>query len=362
MPSTPNLRPDDHSGRVDIARLVAPNVVATAGEFGEVRFWSTNDAKPIRAESKHSERFVLALAVSDDRTTMFSCSHELLYWDLAARPIKSRFLGKHGGYQLGDVAILPDQRTVAVASAAEAVCLFDVSSGDSSFLFHRQAVKSVLSLPDGKHLISASREAKLGPSDEGTAVFSVWDLDSESVVGEANLPTPVTQLVVLENGRTVFYGSESGKLVWWDYRSARPNRIVQAYDGEWVDSLQVSADGKLAITAGKQTADVWRIRGGKQVTSFQSHTDSVGTACFLDKYHAVSGSRDGSIRVWRVTDGKEVAAFRDLPEKRKKIACYLDDPWEIKCVATDAFTIVAGEASGRIRILRFDGDKLQVLR
>ena len=89
--------------------------------------------------------------------------------------------------------------------------------------------------------------------------------------------------------------------------------------------------------------------------------DAVKAACFLDD-HAVSGSRDATIRVWRISDRRQVSLFTDAPGDRDEVPSYLDDPWEIHCVAAIKGTIVAGETSGRVRILRFDGETLHLQR
>lgn len=102
-PKSPTLQPGDHTGRILIARTIAPNVVATAGRFGEVRFWDTTHAQPIAIRSKHSANdFVHALSLSADGTAMYTCSDEVLRWDLKRVPIESRIIGRHGGFQMGE--------------------------------------------------------------------------------------------------------------------------------------------------------------------------------------------------------------------------------------------------------------------
>jgi WD40 repeat protein len=371
-PRSPTLQPGDHSGSIQIARTIASNVVATAGRYGEVRFWDTTNARPIATHSKNSiNDFVHALSVSMDGTAMYSCSDEVVRWDLTTNPIESRKMAAHGGYQIGDLALLADQRTVAVACVDNTVGLIDGHTGKEHLLRHDDHVTSVLALPDGKHLVSVtyeyfnesvtSEDIEYAPL-ETEATFVVWKLQSRKKVQEVKLPLPVTRLLLLPDKSTVLYGTEGGRLVWWDWRDAKPQRVVDAHDDGWVDALELSDDGDLMITAGDKTAKVWHARTGHPIACFDQHTARVKAACFIDKDHGASGSKDATIRVWRISDQEELARFTDVPDDRDEVPSYLDDPWEIHCIVANKRTIVAGETSGRVRILQFDGKKLNLRR
>jgi WD40 repeat protein len=363
-PRPPTLRSGDHSGRILIARKIAPNVIATAGRYGEVRFWDTINAKPVATHATNSTNdFVHALSISTDGTAMYSCSDEVVRWDLTTNPIESRRIAAHGGYQIGDLAVLPDQRTVAAACVDKTVGLIDERTGIEDLLTHDSRVTSVLALPDGKHLVSVTSEAEIKLTrSETEATFLVWELQSRQKVREVRLPLPVTRLMLLGDANTVLYGTEDGRLVWWDWRAPKPQRIVDAHEDGWVDAVELSDDGLMMITAGDKTAKVWHAHTGAPIACFDQHTDRVKAACFIDKDYAVSGSRDATIRVWRISNQMELARFTDVPDDRVEVPSYLDDPWEIHCVVADKRTIVAGETSGRVRIFQFDGKKLNLRR
>ncbi len=138
--------------------------------------------------------------------------------------------------------------------------------------------------------------------------------------------------------------------------------LSTAHDDGWVESVELSEDGNLIITAGDKSAKVWHARSGQLIGCFDQHSDCVKAACFIDNDHAVSGSRDATIRVWRISDQREVTRFADVPENRDEVPSYFDDPWEIHCVVANQRIIVAGETSGRVRILQFDGNKLNLRR
>ncbi|MEM7314390.1 MAG: hypothetical protein AAF497_14680, partial [Planctomycetota bacterium] len=63
-----------------------------------------------------------------------------------------------------------------------------------------------------------------------------------------------------------------------------------------------------------------------------------------------------------IANGDRICSFSDAPEKRKPIASYLTDPWSIEAVDAYQDRILAGEASGRVRILQCVEESLVVLR
>lgn len=357
----PCRRDGDHSGRILIARTIQPRLAVTAGRYGEVRFWDTSTAEPIEVQSDHSvDDFVHAIALSPDLTSMYSCSDEVLHWNLASRPIVSRSMVSHGGYQIGGLGLIPNRNRLAIACVDGSVGLIDLNSDTETLLNHQDRVTAVLPVPDGDHLISVISAATLAVGQGST--FAVWALDSEEMVRRVSLPHPYTRLLLLIDHSTVLYGTDDGRLVWWDWRSDEPLRVATAFDDNCVDAIALSASEHLAATAGAQAVKVWRVNDGELMTTFDGHSNDVKAVCFLDDDHIVSGSRDATIRIWRLSDQQELARFTDAPADREEIPGYLDDPWEVHCLTADGNTIVAGETSGRVRILRFDGRELELLR
>src|SRR5262249_51522087 len=155
------------------------NLIVTAGRYGEVRFWNPTTATAIAAQSKHSDSFVTALSVSTDGSAMYSSSNELLHWDLRKVPIRSRKICSHGGYPMEDVALLADQRTVAVSCVDKTAGLIDALSREEQVLRHNGRVTRMLALPDGKHLVAVASQVEIKfAASETEATFVVWNVDA----------------------------------------------------------------------------------------------------------------------------------------------------------------------------------------
>jgi WD40 repeat protein len=89
---------------------------------------------------------------------------------------------------------------------------------------------------------------------------------------------------------------------------------------------------------------VWDPESGQCVRTLKGHRSSVnGVAITPDGRRAVSASQDNTLRVWDLESGKELALLT------------ADSPTASCAVSLDAWTIVAGDATGNIHILKNGG-------
>ena len=123
---------------------------------------------------------------------------------------------------------------------------------------HTNSVRSVAFSPDGRHIVSGSRDKTI----------RVWDAQTGCQVGN-----PL-------QGHT-----------------------------DSVNSVAFSPDGRQIVSGSSdKTIQIWDAQTGGQVGNpLQGHTDSVNSVAFSpDARHIVSGSKDQTIRVWDTQTGSQV--------------------------------------------------------
>ena len=90
-------------------------------------------------------------------------------------------------------------------------------------------------------------------------------------------------------------------------------REVRCFRGHrfTVWSVAFSPDGERVLSGSEDgTLRLWEVKAGKELRCFQGHTMAVYSVAFSpDGKRALSGSRDKTIRLWDVQTGKELRSF-----------------------------------------------------
>ncbi|KAJ6535014.1 WD40-repeat-containing domain protein [Mycena capillaripes] len=94
-------------------------------------------------------------------------------------------------------------------------------------------------------------------------------------------------------------------------RLSRSEPISVFYHGNWVTSVGFSPDGLCAISGSIDgTVRIWEVATGQQLQQFDGHVDSVKSVRFSrDGQHAMSGSNDHTVRIWEVATGQQLQQF-----------------------------------------------------
>ena len=116
-----------------------------------------------------------------------------------------------------------------------------------------------------------------------------------------------------------------------------------------INTVRVSRDGSLAVSAAWGSLRVWDLDTGFQKYRLEGHTGPVWNVVLADDDRkAVSVSEDATIRVWDLANGDLIATFTCESPLRAVGATMINDN------NLDVLTIIAGEDSGRVHVLRLE--------
>ncbi|WP_420640887.1 hypothetical protein [Candidatus Leptofilum sp.] len=122
-------------------------------------------------------------------------------------------------------------------------------------------------------------------------------------------------------------GGRSGVVKLWDLNNlASEPKIIEGHDGG-VTSLAFDSDGvNLAVGTRTGWISIWRILDSPNITfslrsSYQAHQGEIGTSSSVttltftdDGRFFVSGSMDGTVKLWEVADSEPIPIVFQLPE------------------------------------------------
>ncbi|MDE3258590.1 MAG: hypothetical protein OYM47_12205 [Gemmatimonadota bacterium] len=289
-------------------------------------------------------------------------------------------LGK-GSIGEGDraVALSPDGRCLAVASAI-GVWLYEASTSRTLALLPTpNSVNSVAFAPDGilaagvdngrvqlwevetGERIGTLRHADWGgvtsvmfsPDGSGLAsgswdqVIKLWDLETRREIATWQVPREddnglSLSVVYSPDGTTLASGFLDGTVRLWDVSTQMEIATLEGHT-DWVASVSFSPDGSLLASAGggwdDRTVRLWDMATQTEVATLRGHTAGVRSVAFSspDGDTLASGSWDHTVRLWDVTENEEVAA---LEEHAGAVVSVVYSP--------DGAILISGDDDGRV--------------
>ncbi len=167
---------------------------------------------------------------------------------------------------------------------------------------HTDRVTSICAAPDSRVAISGGRDGTL----------RVWDLASGECLRTLTGHTgPVLSVAVSDDGRTVVSGGRDKTVRVWELDSGRCVHTLTGH-GSLVYAVAISADGRRAVS-GARDGDrllIWDLDSGDIVHRPGGHTGGVATVAMAGRL-AISGSHDGTARVWDAGTGECVRVLDD---------------------------------------------------
>ena len=303
-----------HREAVNAVAVSADGRRAVSGsKDGTVRVWDATSRQPPGQPPAGHKDWVRAVAISaDGQRAVSASSHEdntIRVWDLETGA-SLRTLTGHSDW-VEAVAVSADGRHAVSGSHDSTVRVWDLDTGTPVHILtgHDGWVNAVAVSTDGRRAASASFD--------GTV--RVWDLETgELVLGPlSSHGSTVNAVMVSADGRRAVAGTGDGMVEVWDLTSRKPvltasqqlrlwllRRSLRRGRGrlrlrQWrgVDAFAVSADGRRAVSGSEEgTVRVWNLDTGERLHSLTGHDRWVNAvAVSADGSRAVSGGHDGTV-------------------------------------------------------------------
>jgi WD40 repeat protein/tRNA A-37 threonylcarbamoyl transferase component Bud32 len=207
---------------------------------------------------------------------------------------------------LNNVAYSPDGRLLASSDEAGEVRVWDMPGGTLRYVLPVRGprVHALTFSPDGKSLLSAAVPAE-GPGD-----INVWEAETGKGDGVLKGHTKgVNEVSFGPGGMTLVSGGWDATVRVWDFAARREVQVIPAPDGQWIRSVDLSADGKIAIGGGENGKVFLLGSDGQLLKTFDT---SAGPVCFSPDGRLLAGTTwtEGRVTVWNVKTGEKVGAWR----------------------------------------------------
>ncbi len=276
----------------DVAFLPAGNRLVTVAH-DTAYLWSLDAPKAPLCSFVQGSAIYSALAVSKDGRLLATAgngSHKdrtIKVWHLTecnAPPDPITIIDMADAWVMG-LAFSPDGSSLATACVERggvdqtSTAIYDLETGQQILQVPlKEASDSVAFTPDGKSLVTASRDARI----------RVWQPAGEAL--DALIAQKDARLAAARDTLS----EDSGEVRW-------SGRILAGH-GDRIRNIVVSADGtRIASAGGDQMAKIWDTNTGENLLTLAGHRGYVEAITFSpDGHHVATASRDRTVKFWNI--------------------------------------------------------------
>ena len=226
-----------------------------------------------------------------------------------ARVAQSRGLASTAVSQLQvdpELSILLAQRAASISRTLEAEQAlrraFALSHVEVALRGHTAWVGHAAFSPDGRRIVTASRDRRAGLWDASTGENIAWLEGHRDRVAWATFS---------DDGRLIATASRDGTARIWDGSTGEARTELTGHTRD-VTRVAFSPSGRRVVTASRDaTARIWNIATGETVAVLEGHKRWVTRVAFsADGDRIVTASDDGTVRLWDPASGAPRATLR----------------------------------------------------
>ena len=262
----------------------------------------------------------------------------LRLWDLATGQTLKTVTGK--ALQVTSVTFSPDGKRALWGSLDGTVRLWDLASGQTLLTLkgHTGGVRSVAFSPVGSRALSVSEDKTL----------RLWDLATgQTLVTLKGHTGDINSVVFSPDGTRALSGSNDWTLRLWDLATGQTLKTLTGHTNE-VRSVAFSPDGKRALSGSlDKTIRAWDL-AKDQILMIRASETSWSVAFSLDGDKALLGNYDGTIRLWDVTTGQIVKTL--IPPTIGRPVANFERAVQSVALSPDGKQALSGSMDGTVRL------------
>lgn len=266
-------------------------MLASAHGDGTIRLWRDGASGSPQVLSGHTD-VVSALAFHPNGTILASAGRDLTVrlWDVATGQEIAN-LGGHSG-AVRDVAFSPDGTLLASASEDGTVRLWDVAT---------KQVQRTLNVDNARALtVAFSTDGSLVASGGWSGQVRLWRVSDGANVRNLELHSEeIRSLDFSPDGTTLASSSTDNTMILWRYATGETIFTLNGQRDVFV--VNFNADGTLLASGTRgNLIQIWDVASGTELKTLTGHGGWVlGLGFSPDGSSLISGSGDGSVRLWR---------------------------------------------------------------
>jgi WD40 repeat protein len=271
----------------------------------KIHFYDAQSLIEVRAIQ--ADRWVTGMAISPDSKILAAIdeSRGVMLFDVASGSELLTLPRTQNSASVTTIylAFSPDSATLAVI-IGEVVKLFDVASGQETATIVTRRATNIIFSPDGKSLY-------VGGGEDG---ITVWDITTGTQIRKFGDSFLAANRIALSPDGSLLVSAgtfNNVEMILWDAATGRQLHTFTRNEAEavglGVKDLAFSPDGRLLASAEGEAATIklWDVATGSELQTLVGHSEPASSiAISPDGATLVSGSEDGTTRLWTLSAGE----------------------------------------------------------
>lgn len=365
---------EGHSSWVSCVKAIASDIIVSGSNDKNLKFWRlASDKKSYDSSNRHLTQ-PECIALSSSGQAASGGPDAVKIWDplngkcLCSLPTSASCLtftndGKHlitgskrGTIEVYDTVIFSqtnftDEHKGQISSLLlldlESDILISTSLDSTLRVWNSNYEASVLSgHTAGVTCVSSSRQKGTIASGSQNGCICVWNLVLYECIGTLKGHSKTVNCIAYNaNDTRLISGSDDTTTRVWNISDMSCTLIINHLDS--VKALCVTDVSTFiaGVHCSCKQLISWNIETGESFNDFIGHTHAIMCMLRIDRHHILTGSRDGTVRIWNCTTAEMLATF-DLQSQVKHISLFKMPPRH--------FLLAATTKSGPIAFLEFN--------
>lgn len=288
----------DSAGHSKAVRCVAISpdgqTLVSGSDDTTIRVWNLSSGEQICIlNSDISQNAITSLAIASDGQTLISSDAygRIEVWNLRTSE-RVRVITERSYYAVSSSLVIGQDGQTLFSGIYDAVKVWNLKTGNHirTIEKHSGSVTSVAISPDGRTLVSGSRDRTIKVYSSSSSIYTL------SGHGDA-----VNSLVISLDGQTLVSGSDDTTIKVWDLNGREEICTFTGHEGA-VNSVAISPDEQtIASGSDDETITLWNLNTEEEICTLDGHLDGVNAVAFSkDGQILASAGGDCTIKVWRI--------------------------------------------------------------
>ncbi|MGG6263105.1 protein kinase domain-containing protein [Leptolyngbya sp. AN03gr2] len=288
--------------------------------FYAVKETVVNQLDTLQAKQKMQIELVKTIATRDSITKMLMSSDRYLITVDDANTItviniqtgKTTARIKDAPDRLTKLAVSPNGQWLFGTSNSREVTIWNLATGQAarSFTLKEAAIEAVAFSPDSRTIATSTQNHQMQLWDVGSGkmVRTLENRMLNSAGTEANI-----NCMFFAPNQLIIGATTNNRMKVWDANTGSLKRVFSGHS-ELVDTMQISRDGRILYSFGRDRAIAWDINANKIVSIFPRESAGVTNVRWSGE-HLLTLHENGNVRLWDPQSGRLIETLTTVQGK-----------------------------------------------